>query len=239
MCANQFFCNRFNVVISTQTNNCAKSPTYIHKILEYLHLTMSEHDNINDIELISLLKSDSNRAFRMLYDRYYAYLLNTAYQYVRDTAAAEDIVHTVFEKIWANLKTLDIRTSLKYYLRMMVVNESINYIKRQKKTVLNEPDEWSALATTPAESEWQVEMEEMENVVRKAIDLLPEKCRVVFMLSRFEKFSHKQISDQLGISTKTIENQITKAMKIIRDIVLKYKELSSIVILCLNMFWGK
>ena len=72
------------------------------------------------------------------------------------------------------------------------------------------------------------EMEGKENALYAAIDSLPEKCRVVFNLSRFEELSHKQIAEQLGISTKTIENQITKALKILREALIKHPNLSAI-----------
>jgi RNA polymerase sigma-70 factor (ECF subfamily) len=200
---------------------------------------MTEQINIEDIALIRQLNAGDDAAFRSLYYKYYALLLNTANRYVNDPYTAEDLVQGIFEKIWQDRDSFNVHTSLKSYLRMTAVNQSINYIKRQKKIVFNGPDEWIALTTDPAEADIQIEKNEMDEALRKAIDSLPEKCRIVFLLSRFEKFSHKEIAEQLDISTKTIENQITKAIKVIREIIIKYKELSALVIFCINMFLVK
>ncbi|MBK6932798.1 MAG: sigma-70 family RNA polymerase sigma factor [Saprospirales bacterium] len=74
--------------------------------------------------------------------------------------------------------------------------------------------------------------------LHQAISQLPEKCRLVFSLSRFEHLSHREISTRLGISVKTIENQITKAMRLLREAMIKHTHLSPVVILLLKWWWG-
>jgi len=196
---------------------------------------MSEQNNSVENDWIEGIKARDERSFSLLYYKYYSKLLNVANSYVNDPAAAEDVVHEVFERLYKNIHSIKIHTSVSAYLRTMVVNESLNYIKKNKRYVLNEPDDWSDMTASTDDIEEQETWNLAEEALQKAIAALPERCRLVFRLSRFEDFSHKKISEELNISTKTIENQITKAVKAIHKALIKYKNLSSVVILCTNM----
>jgi RNA polymerase sigma-70 factor (ECF subfamily) len=113
---------------------------------------------------------------------------------------------------------LDLSTSLKSYLFTSVHNRSLNVIRDRKKfTSAEMPDvagEWDVSA--------QIESMELEGKIREAIDSLPEKCREVFELNRFEGLKYSEIATRLGISVKTVENQMSKALKILREQLGKY-----------------
>ena len=118
-------------------------------------------------------------------------------------------MHQVFINLWEKRATLDLSTSLKSYLFTSVHNRSLNVIRDRKKFSSAEvPDvagEWDVSA--------QIESMELEAKIREAIDFLPEKCREVFELNRFEGLKYSEIAARLGISVKTVENQMSKALK--------------------------
>lgn len=187
-------------------------------------------DSDERLWLLALLKDDE-RALRFIFDRYYPTLLQDAWRIIGDTDAARDLVQDVFVELWKKRHEIAVHTSLRAYLRKAVINRTLNYLKSHRRISWGLPDELQQLADTTDTDIYQKEqMESREARVRTAIESLPEKCRIVFSLSRFEQMSHKEIAEKLNISVKTIENQITKAMKVLREILMNYPELSVIVI---------
>jgi len=161
------------------------------------------------------MKMDDESALEYFFTKYYKYLVVTAYNILHEDAKAKDIVQEVYLKFWNKRQELKIQ-QVKPYLRRAVYNKCIDDIRKQKKqgtteeiTEINHPQISSSIIN-------QLEVEELQNRINKAIDLLPNRCRTIFCLSRLENLSHKEIAEQLDISTKTIENQITKALKIMR-----------------------
>jgi len=170
---------------------------------------------------ITLLATDDERGLELIFNKYYKYLVVTAYNYLKDDEAAKDLVQDVFFRFWEKRSTISIDTSLKAFLRRSVVNKSIDEIRKKRIRW----DEEITDANAPVERsniQRVLETSELQSIIDKAIDSLPERCRVDFSLSRLEQKSHKEIAEALGISTKTIENQITKALKVIRSAVDKY-----------------
>jgi RNA polymerase sigma-70 factor (family 1) len=173
-------------------------------------------------QLLARLKQGDERAFRAIFDTYYRGLTGDAYRYVHDWAFAEDIVQDVFANIWTKRTQLTITGSLQHYLRRAVINQSLNHIKKNNNFVFEEDADLLDQAddqflSLDSESEYTIR----EDKMRAVIEGLPDRCRVVFELSRFENLSHKEIADQLSISTKTVENQITKAMNTLRNVFLR------------------
>jgi RNA polymerase sigma-70 factor (ECF subfamily) len=162
-------------------------------------------------------------------------LLGDIFRIIADEDTCKDLAQEVFVELWKKRADLDIHTSLRAYLRRAGVNRALNYLKSNKRFQIELHDDQfpDTPDTETADRLEQDARAQMEDTLGKALDALPEKCRVVFSLSRFEQFSHKEIAEQLGISTKTVENQITKAMKILRDFAHKHLDLSQIIILCL------
>jgi RNA polymerase sigma-70 factor (ECF subfamily) len=184
-------------------------------------------------QLLSALRFGHEDALRQIFNRHYPLLLTDIYRLIPDESTCEDLAQELFVDLWNKRESIDIHTSLRAYLRRAAVNKSLNYLKAQKRLQFEDAAEFSSLADT-ADQDKQIreEKESMESRLHDAIDTLPEKCRVVFNLSRFEQLSHKEIAEKLGISVKTIENQITKAMKVLREALMQYGDLSPVVI------WG-
>lgn len=167
---------------------------------------------------LSALRFGSEAALRQIFDRHYALLLSDIYRLIPDEATCEDLAQELFVDLWNKRQSLEIHSSLRAYLRRAAVNKAINHLKQARRNQWDEDAELERVPdTSPLEIEKKEAQEQLEGELRAAIEALPEKCRLVFGLSRFEQMSHREIADQLGISVKTIENQITKALKILRE----------------------
>ncbi len=187
--------------------------------------------------LIALRQGDES-ALRSIFDRHYPLLLQDVYRIVPDQDTCQDLAQEVFVELWRKRSELNIHTSLRAYLRRAAVNRALTYLKNQRRLRF-EGDEWTDTAdTSTADIRRKEEQETLEQALHRAIATLPEKCRIVFSLSRFEQFSHREIAEQLGISVKTIENQITKAMRMLRDALTNPSNLSSVVIWAIYLCIG-
>lgn len=168
--------------------------------------------------LLQKIKQDDNAAFRQLFDAYYKYLTVTAYRYLHDGEKAKDMAQDAFVELWNRRETLTITSGVKAYLRQAVVNKCLNYIKREKRIDFSENAMLPESPTAPAATE-NLEYDDTRTLIQNAIDTLPERCRIIFCMSRFDEKSHKEIAAELDISTKTIENQITRALKTLRAVM--------------------
>jgi len=176
-----------------------------------------------DIYILDLLKEQPDVALKVLYDQYYNYICSVVYKMIGDSTLAEDLAQEVFVEVWKRRGSLDVNLSLRGYLRRIAVNKTLNHI-RSKKMNFEEEDAILQVPSTENSTQKILEAEDLQKAINDSIDSLPNKCRVVFGLSRFEELSYKEISSELGISIKTVENQISKALKLVRKAVLDYEE---------------
>lgn len=154
---------------------------------------------------------------------------------IRDAEPAEEIVQGVFLKLWEKKEELTIRENVSAYLYRAVHNESLNYLRHQKVRMAYQShvmrEQKQNEAGKPAE---KVIMGELEKKLDEALRDLPEQCRTIFQLSRFEDLKYKEIAERLGLSVKTIENQMGKALKLLR---LKLVDFLPTILLLINLFW--
>ncbi|MBA9077914.1 RNA polymerase sigma-70 factor [Rufibacter quisquiliarum] len=175
---------------------------------------------ISDQELHLLLKANEAKFMETLFKQYYGLLCRTAVRFTKDTEAAEDLVQEVFCKIWQNREVIEVSTSYKAYLVRSVTNQALNYIEKQKRLVLTE-DTTSFESSFSANTTMEImEGTEMETRVQKALQALPPQCRLIFEMSRFEELTYKEIAESLDLSPKTVENQMGKALRILREKLL-------------------
>lgn len=186
--------------------------------------------------LLTRLRADDEAALRALFHQHYTLLIADVYRIIPDEDTCKDLAQEVFVDLWRKRAELDIHTSLRAYLRRAAINRALNHLKVQRRMMLEGGDQLIHTAdTSPRDIARQEEQESLEQALHAAIQTLPEKCRIVFCLSRFEQLSHREIGEQLGISVKTIENQITKAIKMLREVLLRHGHLSPVVIWVLKM----
>lgn len=156
-----------------------------------------------------------------------------AYTFLQDREDAEEIVQSTFLMVWEKRDTLEIRTSVRPYLYAMVRNACLNVIKHQKIKQKYAGEEVAMAERSHDAVEHAVASNELEARIRTAMDALPEQCRLVFKLSRFEELKYAEIAAQLDISVKTVENHMGKALKIMRD---QLKDYLPLIIVFLNGF---
>jgi len=157
-------------------------------------------------------------AFEELFKKYFPSLMAFSRRILVNEDDAREVVHQVFINLWEKGGEIDLSTSMKSYLFTSVNNRSLNVIRDRKKFSSEEvPElagEWDASAL--------IESMELEEKIRSAIDSLPEKCREIFELNRFEGLKYAEIAGHLDISVKTVENQMSKALKILREQLAGY-----------------
>lgn len=170
---------------------------------------------------MELLRTNDDRAVALIFRRYYPYLCQVIYKVIPDANLAEDIAQDVFYDLWRRRARLDVTTSLTAYLRRAALNRALNYLRDQKIKFDEEEKAPTPRSYLPGAGQ-QMEEAELQQAIHRAIDALPERCRAVFMLSRFEELSYQEIADRLDISIKTVENQISKALKNLREALKNY-----------------
>lgn len=144
-----------------------------------------------------------------LFKEHYKKLHRIAQKVVNDPVIAEDIVQEVFIHIWNNRESLQINSTIEGYLMKSVVNRSINHLEKNKKMVKTSLSDQTELKEAMSNSKQEhFDYELFQEMVYRSLDKLPPKCKVIFMLSRFEDMKYKEIAEHLDISIKTVENQM-------------------------------
>lgn len=173
-----------------------------------------------------------DETFESVFKTHYKALHAYAYTILRDDLAAEEVVQNQFLKLWERRENLLIHTSLKAFLYRSVYHDSLNYIKHQKvKLKYQQHRAYSMKNETGQSPSSRLQVRELEKRLHEALNRLPEGCRTVFQMSRFEELKYREIADQLNISIKTVENQMGKALKILRRELVDFLP---ILILLLN-----
>jgi RNA polymerase sigma-70 factor, ECF subfamily len=163
--------------------------------------------------LVAINEKDFESVFKDHFKALHAY----ANVLLKDSAAAEEVVQKVFLKLWERKNQISINTSLKAYLYKSVYHESLNHLKHEKvKLKYMNQIHVDQNQISEGVQEMEGQEKELQKCLQKALNLLPEKCRAVFHLSRFEEMKYQEIAEQLQISIKTVETHMGKALKILR-----------------------
>jgi RNA polymerase sigma-70 factor (ECF subfamily) len=166
----------------------------------------------NDILLLNLIRAGDQLAFKHLFETYFTPMCRFMHVYINDKPVIEELALDIFMYIWENRETLRIQISFKAYLFQAARNKCLNELRKEKQII--SLDEMAIdIADTSIMS---LESDELSRFVEEAVCALPEKCREVFQLSRNENLSNQEIANRLNISVKTVEGQITKALKRIK-----------------------
>ena len=169
------------------------------------------------------LSAGGEQEFERLFKEHFKCLYAYAFTILKNEAVAEETVQNVFYKIWEKKVPDSIQTSLKAYLYKAVYHESLNYLKHQKiKAQYQLHVMHDQKNHTEQQASKKILMRELEEKLRDALNALPQQCRTIFQMSRFDGLKYQEIADQLGISVKTVENQMGKALKILRVRLIDY-----------------
>lgn len=140
-------------------------------------------------------------------------MFRVAYQVVGDEALADDVVQEVFIHVWNKREELNITTTIEGYLVKATVNRALNLLSKNKKMPkVDIQDDVTLYIEKSHLSENNFDQEVFQKLVNASLDSLPPKCKSIFVLSRFEGMKNKEIAEHLGLSIKTVENQMTIAL---------------------------
>ena len=163
-------------------------------------------------------------SFKYFFDRYYDDLCNFVHVYLHDQVLSEEIVQDIFVYFWENKEKLQINTSVKSFLFSASKFKSLNLLRdtKTKKRIVEKIGKTEPLITSEEENSY-LDTGEFKKILDAAVDQLAPKCREIFLLSKFEDLSNKEIAEKLGISVKTVENQMTIALKKLREYLLPFR----------------
>ena len=173
--------------------------------------------NFDDDKLVQLLQKGNDAAFTEIYHRYWDKLFSVAANKLQfDLKLAEELVQDIFLDLWHRREVLDIRGSLSLYLAAAMKYKVIDArLKKQRQRAYAEN-----LAATTADgdtsTEKQISFDELQHRLSALVHDLPEKCQLVYKLSREAGYSQKEIAHQLSISEKTVESHLARAVKTLR-----------------------
>lgn len=171
-----------------------------------------------DHELVALLRGGDTAAYTQIYTRHWSELYRSAYNILRDEAATLDVLQEVFAWIWSNREQIRVN-ALRAYLHAAVRYKVANALRDGRVrssffTALEQVNERDLDLSHEA-----LELKELKQVIADFTNSLPEKAREVFRLSRYEQLSNKEIAGRLGISEKTVENQLTVSLRKLRIVL--------------------
>ena len=167
--------------------------------------------------LAERIKQGDEQAFELLFRKYFFRLYGYARKFLDDTDQAKEIVQEVFARIWEGREDIDPEASMKAYIFKITHNLSLNKLKRLKvETKYTEIYKLVYLENYELSPHDSLLVKELEENIRQAIKTLPVECQKIFRLSRQEGLKYREIAGKLNISEKTVEAQITKALRMIR-----------------------
>jgi RNA polymerase sigma-70 factor (ECF subfamily) len=170
-------------------------------------------NNIENSELENIEK---------LFKENYKSLCNVVFRIINDWDASEDVVQEMFLKLWKKKKDIKIESSLKGYLFKAASNSAINYLQSQRKLKIKEELTEQINNSQIIEESLNYDGRELQIRIEVALNKLPPKCKVIFLLSRQEGMKYQEIADELDISIKTVENQMGIALKKMKEELAPY-----------------
>lgn len=175
------------------------------------------------------IQQKDGQSFQNYYLENYRAFLLVAYKYLRDQGLALEVVNDVFVTIWEDAESINIQTSLKSYIHRAVINRSLNVVLKDKKDKQRLQD--LVLQSQGVVESRELEENELKARLYKEIEQLPEQCRKVFKLSRFEGKKKQEIADDLGISVKTVKNHLNRALKTLNKVLGDWKSIQILIII--------
>lgn len=188
-------------------------------------LILEPNQTKEELFIIKKMTEGDRDAFRYFFDKYYKDLCNFVLLYLKEQSLAEEVVQDIFVYFWENRSKLKINDSVRGYLFGASKFKSLNVIREMKNhSKAIERLSISNIEAQQMENTSFAEIDEFKNILSSAIGMLPEKCRMIFILSKQSNLSNREIADKLNISVKTVENQMTIALKKLREALSPHRD---------------
>lgn len=186
---------------------------------------MNSNVSNEEIFIIQRMIEGDENAFKYFFDTYYDDLCNFVNGYLRDETLSEDIVQSIFIYLWEKRDSIPYNSSIKSYLFTASKNKSLNHLRNVKNknriegAIFAQPELFS-----DEKADMFMELEELKTIISNAVNVLPTQCKKIYQLSRDEGLSNKEIAEKLGITAKTVENQMTIAIRKLKDSLQPYQD---------------
>lgn len=186
-------------------------------------LAMARKGNTDEPGSFSLIDL---RSFESIFRQYYQMLCSYAYRFLKDTDLAEEIVQELFYKLWEKRSEIQVTSSLKSYLFSAVHNRCLKFIEH--RNVEAKYRNYYLLHGSEVDNQQQnsSNARELQGIIERTLDALPERCSRIFRLNRFEGLKYNEIAVKLSISVKTVEANMGKALKLLRKNLKNYVEVA-------------
>lgn len=191
---------------------------------------MNLKNNMTEKELIEALANDSEDAFRIIFDRYYQGLLRFAVSYTEDSHIAEDLVQDSFIIFWEKYRNLEKESNIHALLVRIVKFKVWAYVEKQRQRIIIEKSIYDdvvremdlKLSSLDSIDTTSLYINEVHKIIKDTLQGLPELTREIFLLSREEYLTNKEIAEKINLSEKTIEYHISKTLKLLRSTLSPY-----------------
>jgi len=180
---------------------------------------IDEKENISDNLLVMRIRNDDKNAFKSLYDRYNKKIYFFALKYLGNNGESEELVQSVFINVWENRDSLNAALSVRNYIYKAAVNYIYNYLKKKAIRARFIEAEINKGETLSNHTYEEVFFHDLERSVNSIVESLPSQQQRIFQLSRYEGLANKEIAEKLDLSVRTVENQMYRALKVIRNIL--------------------
>ena len=189
-----------------------------------------------EINIFNRIKNDDKQAFNILFEEYYGRLCEFSYRIIANKQLSEEIVADVFAKIWIKRHRIEITGSIRAYLFQSTKNTTLSYLRKRKKETVNFDDLINFQFKDESNPEKELISNENLKSYENILSVIPEKSRAVFIMHRFDRLKYREISAILGISQKTVEKHMGKAIKLMREYKKNMVVLTIITASIINFF---
>lgn len=218
-------------------NNLRKELKFVNALINFeenwlpMNSMTIESSLFSDQDIINRIANSDVEAYELLFHRFYVELCRFSLKYVHNEEVSEEVVQETFISLWEKRKTLNVHTSLKSYLYTAVKNNALNYLNSQFARQDFQRDFFENADLPVNTTQDALVFDELQVIVQKAITYLPEKCRIIYLMSRNTGMSYQEIANELGISIKTVEAQMGIALRKLREYLNVHWDVLSILIL--------
>lgn len=212
---------------------------YYNNFVDFVYFCSQTNIIMHDLtehKLLAQLKKGNQNAFRIIFDEHYSLLCAIAYHYVKDTSVSQILAEDALLSIWEKHEDIIFTTSLKAYLMRTVRNKSIDYLRSSKieETFINIEEAGSHCFIPDEELFEKYVLAELEQKIEEAINTLPDECKNVFIMSRYDDRSYQEIADYLNISINTVKYHMKHALSLLRK---ELKDYLAFIIIFHNLWY--
>jgi RNA polymerase sigma-70 factor, ECF subfamily len=180
---------------------------------------LDEHDNVTDNLLVTRIRQNDTRAFKLLYDRYSKKIYFFSLKYLGNNVEAEELVQSVFINVWENRGSLDPGNSVKSYIYKSAVNYIYNYLKKKAIHARFIESQMHENEIQSDNSYEEVIFHDLEKSIKTVVETLPSQQQRIFQLSRHDGLTYQEIAVKLDLSVRTVENQMYRALKTLKKML--------------------